>query len=707
MLEERGAASDPQLVSEFHEAWHADPSLTVEAFLARHADLCPAASLKLDLIYEEYCLRREAGQSASQEEYLQRFPEFGDELANLFYVSGAIDARLLGRAPLEDRVPKVGETFLDYRIERLLGKGGMSYVFLASDTALGERKVALKFSDCGRREAQTLGRLEHSHIVPVYSLGEDPAGNVTAVCMPYLGNATLGDVVERISGSKELPRRAAFILEVIRQKAEPRDGNVPDQARADALLRTANYEQGIVHLGAQLADALAYAHELGIYHRDLKPSNVLLTAEGKPCLLDFNLSFDIQAAGQVLGGTIPYMCPEQVRAVLTRSDVDMQQIDDRADIFALGVILYELLSGRNPFGVVPTYGRAAEALAPRIAQLEHGAIPLRQVRPAVGRKVAALIDSCLALDPKRRPQSIALVGKCLKEELDRRRRRPKLYLAAAAAILVLVAGIGMAYGARLHASFPERARLAGLAALEANDLDAALDNLNEAVHAAPARHDLHLLRARVHVRRGEFDQALADYQAAGPDARTKAASAFCRQVRGGMGDYDAAIHLYQEAIAEGYATAAVHNNLGRLLLSTRRLDEAESCLAEALRLDPQLQSAYQVRALVHMKQAHQVRELQRASLLWKAALDYAAAADLGALAPELASFEAMLARARSEYELTRAALALSASLSGDLPISSGYSLAQIKHPRAVAASKTETETSAIAPSLIVEIGADF
>jgi serine/threonine protein kinase/Tfp pilus assembly protein PilF len=707
MLEDTGTAgagNDPGLVSEFHEAWQRDRRLTVEAFLLQHSDPCPADALKLDLIYEEYCLRTEAGQNASPEEYVRRFPEFADEIANLFYVSGAIDAKLLGRTPLEDRVPKIGATFLDYRIERLLGKGGMSFVFLASDTALGERKVALKFSDSGRREAQTLGRLEHSHIVPVHSVSEDPARGLTAVCMPYLGNATLADVVERISGHEKLPRRAAFLLDVARQKADPRDGALPDEKQADPFLRKAPYVQGIVHLGAQLADALAYAHELGIYHRDLKPSNVLLTVDGKACLLDFNLSFDIHAAGQVLGGTIPYMAPEQIRAVLTKNDADLGCIDDRADIFALGVILYELFSGKNPFGVVPSYGRAAEALAPRTAQLQRGAMPLRQVCPGVGRKLAALIDACLALEPKQRPQSIALVAKHLKEELARYRSRPKRYLTAAAALVLLSAGVGVAYGAMRHASLPERERLAGLAALDANDLGAALDHLNRAVQVEPARNDLRLARARVHVKREEFDQALADYEQAGaasPDPRAKAAMAYCKQARGRMGDYDQAMRLYQEAIDEGYRTAAVLNNLGRLFLAAKKVAEAESCLDEALRLDPQLQSAYQMRALVRMERALNARdELERTRLFWKASADCAAAAELAPLAPQLARFESMLAKARSKHELTMAALAVSTSLSGDLPIPAAYSLTQVK---VIAQDKPSARVATGSTALVIDI----
>ena len=104
-------------------------------------------------------------------------------------------------------------------------------------------------------------------------------------------------------------------------------------------------------LGAQLADGLAHAHARGIVHRDLKPANVLLTDEGRPMLLDFNLSEDTKLRaspeGGRMGGTLPYMAPEQIDAFRSRRGV----VDGRCDLFALGVILYELLTGRHPFRV--------------------------------------------------------------------------------------------------------------------------------------------------------------------------------------------------------------------------------------------------------------------------------------------------------------------------------------------------------------------
>src|SRR5262249_6410779 len=115
------------------------------------------------------------------------------------------------------------------------------------------------------------------------------------------------------------------------------------------LLENFTYVEAVVWLGARLADGLAHAHERGIHHRDLKPANILLTDEGQPMLLDFNLSADSKiranASAAVIGGTLPYMAPEQLDAFVGGN----QPVDGRSDIYALGIILFELLTRRHPY----------------------------------------------------------------------------------------------------------------------------------------------------------------------------------------------------------------------------------------------------------------------------------------------------------------------------------------------------------------------
>ena len=207
-----------------------------------------------------------------------------------------------------------------YRIERLLGRGGMGVVYLATDTRLN-RQVALKalpphlFRDDRlrarlRQEARAAAALSHPSIATVFALEE--IGDQIFIASEYLEGRTLREEIQ---------------------------ANPPDRARAIAI-------------ATEIARALAAAHERGIVHRDLKPENILLTSSGAVKVVDFGLAhFDVAAQDLasatrltdpgVMAGTPPYMAPEQLLGNTTSA---------RTDQFAFGVVLYELLTGRHPFG---------------------------------------------------------------------------------------------------------------------------------------------------------------------------------------------------------------------------------------------------------------------------------------------------------------------------------------------------------------------
>jgi formylglycine-generating enzyme required for sulfatase activity/predicted Ser/Thr protein kinase len=213
------------------------------------------------------------------------------------------------------------EQFGRYRILKKLGAGGMGAVYLAEDTALG-RRVALKVphfdkSDSERarqrflREARAAATLDHPNICHVHDVGE--IDGQPYITMAYVEGRPLSEIVE--------------------------PGDPLPQDRAAGIVR-------------RLALALAQAHAKGIVHRDLKPANVILRADGEPVILDFGLArmptseqSRLTAAGAILG-TPSYMSPEQVRG-------EVQAIDARTDVYALGVMLYELLTGHVPFEGVP------------------------------------------------------------------------------------------------------------------------------------------------------------------------------------------------------------------------------------------------------------------------------------------------------------------------------------------------------------------
>ncbi len=217
-----------------------------------------------------------------------------------------------GGAPLPDTAAEL-LTIARYRVLKALGQGGFGSVYLAQDGDL-ERLVAIKVPrpdgylrsgdvEAYLAEARILARMDHPHILPVYDVGRTGRGSCFIVTK-YIEGEDLSTHCRRI--------RASF---------------------RDAA--------GIV---AAVAEGLHHAHTRGLVHRDVKPANILIDAAGHPWLTDFGLALKDEdfGTGMGLAGTFVYMSPEQARG-------EGHRVDGRSDIFSLGVVLYELLTGRLPF----------------------------------------------------------------------------------------------------------------------------------------------------------------------------------------------------------------------------------------------------------------------------------------------------------------------------------------------------------------------
>jgi serine/threonine protein kinase len=598
----------PQQVAEAHPARDATgrPGRDGGAVPDAAAPLAPRLGLPadksavLDLAYEEFCQQTEAGQAPDPESFCARFPAYRSSLRRLLAAHQflAANSEVLRAAP-PVRWPEPGERWGDWTLVRELGRGAFARVYLATEASTGDRSVAVKLSFEGGAEARTLGRISHPNVVPVLSARSDPASGLTAVCMPFLGGATLTDVLDRAfrAAGDAPPRGASLFVEAARAAVRPGEP-VPDAPPPDGRLARGSYEEGVALAGLGLAEALAFLHAREVYHLDLKPSNVLLGTDGRPLLLDFNLSADGRNATPRLGGTLPYMAPEQLEA-LAAGATDSRSLDGRADLYSLGVILYELLTSELPFGPVPAL--PTRELAPLLLGRQRaGCRPVRAAAPRAARPLAAVVQRCLAFDRAERPATAGDVALALRRFLDGVERKRFLRrlawlvpVAAAAALLVVLL---------TPAPPAERAR----AAFREGDYPRAEQLFGQAVTDNPRDADSLWLRALARLKRNEpvpFETArphlvlaMEELQAAYPlqsDPRTQAYIGYCLSR---LSAYPDALLAFDAAESGGYRTAILYNNRAYIHCMRNQLEAASKDLVEAIRLNEKLAPAYYNRA---------------------------------------------------------------------------------------------------------------
>jgi len=252
------------------------------------------------------------------------------------------------------------DTVIDgrYQVVGHLGTGGMAEVYCAQDMQLG-RKVALKllhdrfaedeeFVERFRREASSAAGLQHQHVVSVYDRGQ--AGGTSYIAMEYVDGRTLKVLVQE-SGPLE-PARA-------------------------------------VELTVQILRAARFAHRRGVIHRDFKPQNVIVDDEGRAKVTDFGIAragaSDMTQTGSIMG-TAQYLSPEQAQG---------HAVGARSDLYSIGIILYELLTGRVPF-------HAESPITVALKQVSEAPVPPSQISPAVTPELEEIVLRALQKEPERR-----------------------------------------------------------------------------------------------------------------------------------------------------------------------------------------------------------------------------------------------------------------------------------------------------------------
>jgi serine/threonine protein kinase len=377
-----------------------------------------------DLLYEEFHLRRRAGEPVGLEEYQERFPERAGELGRLLgAVSTYATTTLRAPQPMVQLSP--GDQVDDFDLLTLLGEGAFAKVFLARQRSL-QRLVALKVSAARGTEPQTLAQLDHPHIVRVYDQRTVPGGGMRLLYMPYLAGGTLQSVLETIRSVPPEKRSGKTLIEAIDRVLQRRGEEPPADSVIRGRLAEMTWPQAVAWLGVRLADALDYAHRRGVLHRDIKPANVLLTADGSPRLADFNVGHCSKLDGvsprAFFGGSLVYMSPEQLEAFNPAHDRDPGSLDGRSDQYSLGVTLWELLTGERPFGPESVSGPLAVAIAELTARRKAG-VPgeAAEVLPSgTPIHLEQALRRCLAADPADRFPDADGLGRALELSLQPR-----------------------------------------------------------------------------------------------------------------------------------------------------------------------------------------------------------------------------------------------------------------------------------------------
>ncbi len=390
--------------------------------LEEHPELRQFDSAVVNLAYEQYCRQIEAGESVDVSRFVKAFPDHQESLLEMLELHRLLDADDILTNPATKNWPNIGDTFRGFELIEELGRGAFSRVFLATQAEVGDRFVVVKVCVLGQDEAKSLGQLQHPQVVRVFSVHHVQTSELTAICMPYLSRATLLDVVQG-AFKKNTPRRAEAITDIVartnhldaRLEAETSDPQDVDG------MKGLTYAEAIAEIGRQVALALAYTHRRGYCHCDVKPSNVLITRAGRAKLFDFNLASRMDDGDGNVRGTIVYMAPEQLRAIADPNDKEFR-VDHQCDVFSYGVTIYQLLTGKLPYGELPP-----DASKQEVAELLHqrqrsGPLSLLQQDPAVGAGIARIVERCLEFDPARRPPTMQVVAEQLEQQLKPARR---------------------------------------------------------------------------------------------------------------------------------------------------------------------------------------------------------------------------------------------------------------------------------------------
>jgi serine/threonine protein kinase/WD40 repeat protein len=392
-----------------------------------------SAQEPVEQLAEDFLSRYRAGERPTISDYAAKYPNLAEQIQELFPALIVMEANRppAGSGPLFSRyldVTRIPEQLGEYRLLREIGRGGMGVVYEAIQESLS-RHVALKILPFNtlinpthlerfRREARAAARLHHTHIVPVYGVGEHEGYHFYA--MQFIHGQGLDAVlqeVKRLCGWVNAPAASEALVHGLAASVlsgkfskepssttvrnpppvplaslsqQPHAPDLPGQSRSEITSQSeTQYFRTVAGIGVQVAEALEYAHRQGIVHRDIKPSNLLLDTAGQIWVTDFGLakadgSEELTSPGDLVG-TLRYLAPERLQG----------KAGPLSDIYGLGITLYEMLTLR------PAFGDSDRAML-----LEHIRCQeppaLQKVDPRIPRDLETIVLKAIAKEPDRR-----------------------------------------------------------------------------------------------------------------------------------------------------------------------------------------------------------------------------------------------------------------------------------------------------------------